>query len=367
MKIYLDNNATTPIDPQVLQAMLDVFALGPTNPSSVHAYGRTARNLLTKAQRFVAGHFNVSAKEVIFTSGGTEAMNLALRSRLTQKPGHIVTATTEHACVLATLQQFPNIPVTLLEPGIHGAPTPSQLEQAIRSDTTLIVLMAANNETGVLTDLDGIARVAEQANIPLLVDGVGELGKSTRPLPAGVSAIAFSGHKIHAPKGVGLLLARRSFTLSPQITGGSQQYGRRAGTENVAAIVAFAKALELLHPSHIAHMQRLRDQLEAGICALYPQASINGTGPRLCNTTNVAFTGADGEALLMNLDLANIAVSHGSACSSGSLEPSHVLLGMGLDRARARSSIRFSVSRLNTIQEIEQTLEQLKIALKRNF
>lgn len=364
-RIYLDNNATTALDERVLEAMMIDLTGVPYNPSSVHRFGQEARNLLTKARRSIAERMEVGPQEVIFTSGGTEAVNLAIRGCLADKTGHVVTSCVEHACVLATLEQQNRCEVTYLNPGPHGAVQPAALCEALRPDTRLIVLMAVNNETGVLTDVEGVAAIARQAQIPLVVDGTAWLGKAPVHLPVGVSAAAFSGHKIHGPKGNGMLIARQAFRLTPQITGGAQQYERRGGTENLAGILGLAKAIELVDPMHFAQMEALRDQLERQILALCPAASLNGTGPRVCNTSNVAFSGIDGESLLMNLDLANIAASHGSACSSGSLEPSHVLLGMGYPAQRARSSLRFSLSRQTTQADIEQTIFILREVIPR--
>jgi cysteine desulfurase len=359
-RIYLDNNATTALHPLVLEAMMVDLTGPPYNPSSVHAYGQEARNLLTKARRSIAAKLGVAPPEILFTSGATEAMNLAIRGLLAGREGHVITSAVEHACVLGTLAQLPNCEVTLLKPGSYGAAQPAQLQEAVRPDTRLIVLMAANNETGVITDLEGVAAVAERANIPLVVDGTAWLGKALFHLPRGVSAATFSSHKIHGPKGVGLLLVRHSLPLRPQITGGGQQYERRGGTENLAGILGMAKAIELLDEATLDPMGRLRDQLEEGILALHPEARVNGEGPRVANTVNLFCKGIDGESLFMNLDLEGIAVSHGAACSSGSLEPSHVLLGMGYAPERARSSVRFSLSIFTSQNEIEETLFSLK-------
>ncbi|MGE3953888.1 MAG: cysteine desulfurase family protein [Parachlamydiales bacterium] len=350
-RIYLDNNATTPLDPRVAEAMaLDLL---PANPSSVHWYGREARNRLTKARRTVAEVLGILPSEVVFTSGGTESLCTVLQGM----EGHILSSNLEHPAVYETLQRRGS--ATFLEPGPYGAPTPEQVERAIQPNTRLIALMAVNNETGAVTDIEGIARVAQSANIPLLVDAVALMGKGPLPLFPGVSAIALSGHKFHGPAGIGLLILRTPFRCPSLLTGGGQEGGRRPGTENLMGIIGLAKAVELLDLSAIAHMSLLRERLEGGILRRFPEAKINGEGPRICNTANIAFGDLEAEALMMNLDLEGVAVSHGSACTSGSLEPSRVLLNMGYSRQRAAASLRFSLSRFNTSEEIDLTLEIL--------
>jgi cysteine desulfurase len=347
--IYLDNNATTPLDQRVWEAM--AADRGPLNPSSIHAAGREARNMLTRARRTIAERMGVRSKEILFTSGGTEAISLLLRGHLTG--GHVITSGVEHAAVVTALADLP-VEVEELPVGEWGAVTPDQLAAAIRPGTAAVVLMAANNETGVLTDLEGIAAVCP---VPLIVDGVALLGKERFTIPDGVSAMVFSGHKFHGPKGAGFAVVRPSFQFEPQITGGGQEYGRRGGTENLGGILGLAKAVELAGEVDFEAMRALRDRLERGILDACPTAVVNGTGPRLSNTSNISFVGMDGDALLMNLDLAGLAVSHGSACSSGALEPSRVLLGMGYDRERAGSAIRFSLSRDTTVEEIDRAVD----------
>ncbi len=358
-EIYLDNNATTGLDPRVFEAMVCDLGLRPQNPSSVHAFGREARNRLTRAQRSIAEFFEIRPHELLFTSGGTEAINLVLRGL--PRLSHIITSSVEHAAVAATLEvlEREGSDVTYLPPGTYGAVTPDQLSLALRPTTRLISLMAVNNETGVHSDLEGLAQVAEAAGIPLFIDGVALLGKEPFHIPHGVTFMAFSGHKIHAPKGVGALIARSSTKLTPQITGGPQQQGRRGGTENLAGILGLAKAIEQLQEGGVRpaeEMRRLRDRLERGIQARCGAVHINGEGPRVSNTSNLAFDGVEGESLLMNLDLAGVAVSHGAACSSGSLEPSRILLNMGYARERAASSVRFSLSRFTTEEEIDTVI-----------
>jgi len=246
-----------------------------------------------------------------------------------------------------------------LPTGERGAVTPEAVKEAITPQTTLITLMAVNNETGVITDIDGIAKIAQEANIPFIVDGVAWLGKDLIQIPAGVSAVFFSGHKVHAPKGIGFCVCRSHLKLVPLFFGGNQEFNRRPGTENLPYIVALAEAIALLEQGQsdfIAHMHQMRDLFEREILQRFPSVVINGEGARICNTSNLAFMGLDGETLLINLDLEGVSASHGSACSSGALEPSRVLLEMGLSSARVRSSLRFSIERSTTEEEIRRAI-----------
>lgn len=374
-RIYLDNNATTPVDPRVASVFIEELTGPPANPSSIHSYGQQARNQLVRARRSVATHFGVAPKEVIFTSGGTEALNLLLRGLFPtpsgSPPGHLITSMTEHSAVKQTVEQLEKqgLSVSWLTPNSEGVLSVAQVEAAIRPESRCIALMAANNETGVKHPIEAIAKIAELRRIPLIVDGVALLGKEPISIPQGVSAIAFSGHKIHAPKGVGLAIVRQKVPLIEQMTGGAQEGGRRAGTENLGGILALAKAIELLEseqPAAMERMERLRDQLEGEILRAVPQTVVNGGAPRIVNTSNISFLGIDVEALMMSLDMEGVAISHASACASGSLEPSHVILGMGLGQKRALSSLRFSLSRMTTEAEIERAT-QLIIAHARRL
>lgn len=360
-KIYLDNNATTALDPRVIAAMQEVLVSIPFNSSSIHSFGQEAKKLLTKSRDIIAHALHVKPQELVFTSGGTEALNLLIRGFYTPNC-HIITSNVEHPAVRETLQflEKQGAKVTYLPAGLWGAIQPHQLEEALTPETRLIVLMSANNITGVKTDIDAIARIAHQRNIPFIVDGVQHLGKEPLHIPPGVSAMAFSGHKFHGPTGIGLAFIRSSYKLSPQITGGSQEYGRRAGTENLPGIVGLANAIELLSielPDATNRMRELRDQLTEGLMENLGNIVVHGQGPRLCNTVHIGFPGIDGETLLLQLDLAGIAASHGSACTSGGLEPSPILLNMQIPASLARTSIRFSLSRNTTQAEIDTALE----------
>lgn len=370
-RIYLDNNATTQIDPRVLDAVVNVLKEEIGNPSSTHSFGQESRGRLTKARAAIANYFRFKPNEVIFTSSGTEAINMVIRGLFEGNyKGHIITSSVEHSCTYATvkLMEASGCQATFLSPGMLGAVTPDAVLAALRSDTRLIALMSVNNETGVKTDINSIAAIAREARIPFLVDGVAILGKEPFTIPEGLSAMCFSGHKIHAPKGVGFALIRSSLKLRPLMTGGEHEFGRRGGTENVSGIIGLAEAIRLLEtelPSASQRMQKLRDKFETELISNLPDIIVNGQGQRVVNTSNIAFCGIDGEALLAALDLEGLAVSHGSACSSGALEPSRILLNMGIPMAQARSSLRFSLSRFTTEEEIDASLEIIYRVVKR--
>lgn len=355
--IYLDNNATTPILPEVVEAMMRDLDGIPRNPSSVTTYGREARQKIILARRKIADYFGVQSEEVYFTSGGTESNHTMIHGFYKRKSGHIVTTHLEHASVLEPIRHL-GAKVTYVEVGEFGAPTPQQIEKALQPHTSFIVLSGANNETGVMIDLHGIAELAAYHEIPLLIDGVALLGKANFTLPPGVAAISFSGHKIHGPKGIGLLIVRKKYKIPPLFRGGHQEHDMRAGTENLPGILGITKAIELITPDVPNKIAALRNAFEKNL-----SACINGTGPRVSNTSNLYFPGIDAENLLIQLDQQGIITSLGSACSAGTLEPSHVLLSMGYPKARALSSLRFSFSRLNTINEVEKVVAKLNQAL----
>lgn len=367
-KIYLDNNGTTPLDPRVIEAMHEVLTPIPVNPSSVHQFGQEAKRYVTRARDTISHALHVKPSELIFTSGGTEALNYLIRGFYALSPGsHIISSNVEHPAVRLTLADLQRLgaKVTYLDAGLWGAIRPEELEAAITPETRLITLMAVNNVTGVKTDLDKMSAIAERHNIPLVIDGVQLLGKEEFRIPRGVSGMAFSSHKIHGPQGVGVAFLRSTFRLPPLITGGPQENGRRGGTENVAGIVGFAKAVELIDPTAIDQMHKLRDRLIEGISLATGNIVVHGQGPRVCNTAHIGFPGIDGETLLLQLDLAGVAASHGSACASGGLEPSPILLEMGIPPKLASSSIRFSLSRYTTLDEIESTIDLIAQLIKR--
>lgn len=359
-KIYLDNNASTHVDPQVLRAMVSYMEASYGNPSSQHAFGRHARAAVTASRDAIAHVLGVRSREIVFTSGGTEGLNLILQGLPT--PGHIIASDVEHAAVFETLKVLEKrgFQVTYLKAGVHGAVTPDAVQKALTADTRLIALMSVNNETGVKTDIESIASIALRAGVPFLVDAIAQLGKEPVRIFEGVSVMCFSGQKIHAPMGTGFVYISSGFKLNPLLFGGEQENGRRAGTENVPGIIALAEAVKLFNPESSIRMAKLRDRLEQGLREKIPGIMINGEGPRICNVSNISFPGADGEALLASLDMARIAASHGSACSSGALEPSRILMNMGYPKDRVRSAIRFSLSRFTTEQEIEECIRCMK-------
>lgn len=353
------------------------------NPSSVHYEGQIAKAALVDARLKISRLLGVDSHEIIFTSSATEALNLILRGIFGLRPQgpsqgpsqvhatrHVISSNLEHAAVYRTLkdlswQDHPSygLDVTYLPGGSFGAILPAQVEEAIRPSTALISLMAVNNETGVCTDIEAIAALAKSRNIPFVVDGVALFGKAPCTMYEGISAMAFSGHKFHAPKGTGFACIRKGLKLHPYMTGGEQEYGRRGGTENVAAALVLAEAALKASKLQIAASERmslLRDHFERQLLALHPMAKVNGKGPRICNTSNICFPGVDGEALLLFLDLHGLAASMGSACASGTLEPSRVLLQMGLSQHDALSSLRFSLSRDTTLSEIDQAVEIIR-------
>lgn len=357
-KVYLDNNSTTKVDDRVIQAIIEEYRAGYGNPSSIHSFGQEAKNRLTKARRQIAQFFGFKPTEVVFTSSATEAVNMVIRGT----KGGIVTSVSEHSCVNAACQREKEKgrDVVFLETGLKGYVTPDQVKNAIGPETGLITLMAVNNETGVKTDVEAIAALAEEANIPFFVDAVAMVGKERFVPHRGVSAVAISGHKIHAPKGIGALLLRSSFKPDPLIVGGAQEYQMRAGTPNVSGIIGLAKAIELLSEglqNACEKMKALRDHFESEVLRRLTGVTINGEGERVVNTTNLSFEDVDGESLLLKCDLEGLAVSHGSACTSGALEPSRILMSMGMGKERARNSLRLSLSRMTTEEEIERAIE----------
>ena len=369
--IYLDHNASTPIDPIVLKAMFQEMEQEEGNPSSVHSHGRRCRQILEHARETLARFLNVKSQELLFTSGGTEGANLLIQGFMNQNPScHVITSNAEHSCVYNTLKRLSQKTgaISFLPTHLWGAVQPDAVLNAIQPNTGLIVLMAVNNETGIKTDISAIAAIALEKRIPFIVDGVALLGKEPFSIPPGVTAMFFSGHKLHGPKGVGFVFCRQSFKFPSFMCGGSQEFNRRPGTENLPGIVGLSAAVTLLEigqKQFTDHMKNMCDRLETGLKSNLNDIIVNGEGPRVANTLNVSFPGIDGESLLMALDLEKISVSHGSACSSGSIEPSRILLNMGIPLIQARSAIRFSVSRKTTPEEIDRCVESLMQIVKR--
>jgi len=360
-RFYFDHNATTPVSQEVLEAMLPVMTEVYGNASSIHHFGQTARKMLDDARKQVAGMLGAEPQEIVFTSGGTEADNLAILGVASGTAGHVVTTTFEHPAVLAAAGQLDH---TLVPVDAHGMVDPDAIRQALRPETKVISVMHANNEVGTIQPIAEIAQIAAEAGVLMHSDGVQAVGKlPVNVAELGVGLYAISGHKIGAPKGVGALYVRKGVALRPMMFGGRHERERRAGTENVAGIVALGRAAEWLADEGDAETRRqgaLRDRLERSILDRIPDTRVNGAGSRrVTNTTNIRFEGIDSDALLIALDLKGFAVSSGAACSSGAPEPSHVLLAMGLNRLEARSSIRFSLGRSNTIEQVDALVEAL--------
>ncbi|MCX6987607.1 MAG: cysteine desulfurase family protein [Chlamydiae bacterium] len=359
-KIFLDNNSTTLVAKEVCDAIAEELQMPPSNPSSIHSFGQQAKSRLLKARSSIADFLGVKPEEIIFTSGGTESMNWLIQGMCSKgTKGHIITSNVEHSCVEKSLKNMENLgwEVSLLPAGAHGAVLPSQVEGCIKKTTRLIIFGAANSQTGVKHDIEAIANIANRHKIHFIVDGVALFGKEPLTIPFGVSGMGFSSHKFHGPKGVGFAYIKFPYQIEPMLLGGSQEFSLRAGTENLPGIIGMAAAINILKTSVDANCSKvkgLRDRFEKTLQMKVCPFMINGDGPRVCNTSNLYFPGVDAETLLIQLDIHGIQASHGSACSSGSLEPSRILLSMGYSKERARSSIRFSLSRFTTEEEIEQ-------------
>ncbi len=376
MRVYVDHNATTPLAPEVLAAMTPYLTERFGNPSSLHAWGQEARQALERARAAIAQALGAIDKDtIVFTAGGTEADNLALLgvAAAQQARGrHIVISAVEHHAVLHTAASLARLgfEVTRLPVDAQGLLDPDEVRRAIRPETVLVSLMHANNETGVLFPIDRVGRICRERGVTLHTDAVQSFGKL--PLDVDgleVDLLSLSGHKIHGPKGIGALFVRRGTTMQPLIHGGTQERSRRAGTENVAAAVGLARAAELMLQGQEGEAKRLadlRDRLELTLMAALPGVLRNGhPTERLPHTTNLAFAGAEAESLVVALDLCGIGVSSGAACSSGSPEPSHVLAAMGLPRERVDGSIRFSLGRGTTPEEIDRVVEVLPPIVER--
>jgi cysteine desulfurase len=363
-RVYLDNNASTPVLPEVLEAMRPYFGETFGNASSIHHHGQETRAAVDRARESVADLLGCRPAEVVFTGGGTEADNLAVFG-LVQPGDHVITSTIEHHAVLNSCKHLAEkgIEVTSLPVDGRGLIDPDDLRRALRSNTKLVTIMFANNETGVIQLVEEIGKICAETEIYFHTDAVQAAGKvPIRVKDIGCDLLSISGHKIHAPQGVGALYVRKGTTLEPMLYGGSHERSRRAGTENVPGIVGLGKAAELatkgLENGETARMGVLRDHLENSILQSVESAGVNGEGaPRVPNTSNIYFDYIEGEALIIALDLKGLAVSTGAACSSGAIEPSHVLTAMGLRPERARASIRFSLGKQNTADDVEFAIE----------
>ena len=358
-RIYLDNNATTPVLPEILDAMRPYFIEHFGNASSIHHHGQETRAAVERARESVAQLVGCRASEIVFTSGGTEGDNLAI-SGLTRPGDHIITSTIEHHAVLNTCKHLESvgIEVTYIPVDGRGVVDSNDVREALRRNTRLITVMMANNETGVIQPVEQIGKIAAEADVYFHTDAVQAAGK----VPLDVNRIAcdllsISGHKMHAPQGVGALYVRKGTLLQAMFHGGRHERSRRAGTENVPGIVALGKAAELakqgFENGEVERIAGLREQIEKTVVEQVETIGVNGEGaPRVPNTTNIHFDHIEGEALVIALDLKGLAVSTGAACSSGALEPSHVLMAMGLGPDQARASLRFSLGKQNTEEDV---------------
>ena len=361
-RVYFDNNATTPVLPEVLDAMRPYFAEHFGNASSIHHHGQETRAAVERARESVADLLGCRASEIVFTSGGTEGDNLAIFGLA--KPGdHIVTSTIEHHAVMNACKHLEDkgCEVTGIPVDGKGRVDPDDVRRALQPRTKLITIMIANNETGVVQPVEEIGKVAAEADVYFHTDAVQAAGKIPIDVnKIGCDLLTISGHKVHAPQGVGALYVRKGTLLEAMLYGGSHERSRRAGTENVPGIIGLGKAAELalaaFERGDDKMMAAMRDQFERELLQI-EAAGTNGLGaPRVPNTTNIYFDHIEGEALVIALDLKGLAVSTGAACSSGAIEPSHVLTAMGLRPDRARASIRFSLGKQNTADDVEFAL-----------
>jgi cysteine desulfurase len=366
--IYFDNNATTKVAEEVLEEIKPLFCELYGNPSSMHTFGGQIGRRIRKARQQVAALIGCEPTEVIFTSCGTESDNAAIKGTLAALPDKrkVITSRVEHPAVLQVCRSLENHGYTVVEIPVdkHGRLDSDELERQIDDDTALVTIMYANNETGVVFPVEKIAEMTASKAVIFHTDAVQAVGKIPLNLAKSrIDLLSISGHKLHAPKGVGVLYVRKGTRLPPYMLGGHQEAGRRAGTENVPGIVGLGKACELAAKSIEQENQRvkyLRDKLETAILQNCPDCRLNGDKDnRLPNTSNISFEYIEGEAILLMLDKFGICASSGSACTSGSLEPSHVLRAMGVPFTAAHGSIRFSLSRYNTEEEVDYTIQKM--------
>jgi len=373
MKVYLDNAATTMVDPRVVKAMLPFFSEKFGNPSSLHRFGREAKKALERARAVIAKKINADPSEIIFTSGGTESDNLAIRGIAYANRhlgNHIITSKIEHPAVLRTCNSLmeEGFEVTFLDVDEEGFVDLKALEKSITKKTILVSIMHANNEIGTIQPIEKIGRICKKHRVYFHTDAVQSFTKVPIDVrKMNIDLLSISSHKIHGPKGVGALFVRKGVKIKPEITGGSHESGLRAGTENVPGIVGFAKAVELSSDDDIRKMSKLRDRLISGLLKI-KDSKLNGPRgkKRLCNNVNIGFRGVEGESLMMYLDTKGIAVSTGSACANLLEEggTSHVLQAISKDLEFATGSIRLSLSRFMTEREIDYTIESVRGIVK---
>ncbi len=366
MRVYLDNAATTRTAPEVAEAMLPFFTEKYGNASSIHSFGEEAKDALENARQKLAEYINAEPENIIFTSGGTESDNLAIKGTayaLKNKGKHIITSKFEHHAVLETCQALEKegFEVTYLGISKDGFVNSEELKKAIRDDTILVTIMHANNEIGTIQDIEKIGKICAEKGIVFHTDAVQSLGKVPIDVKEmRISLASFSAHKTHGPKGSGAVYIRDKKSIKPLFQGGAQEFSLRPGTENVSGAVGFAKAVDMFSETDVKRMIKLRDYLIEVLLQI-PEACLNGSrDDRLCNNVNVSFSHIEGESILLGLDDKGVAVSTGSACTSQKLEPSHVLLAMGIKPEDAHGSIRFSLSKYTTKEEIDYTLQTVK-------
>jgi cysteine desulfurase len=363
-RVYLDNNATTPLLPEVFEAMRPYFAEHFGNASSIHHHGQETRAAVERARESVAALLGCRSSEIVFTSGGTEGDNLAI-SGLARAGDHVISSSIEHHAVLNSCKHLEAIgcEVTYVPVDGRGLVDPDDVRRALRPNTKLITIMMANNETGVLQPVKELGNLAAEADVYFHTDAVQAAGKTPIEVKRiGCDLLSISGHKLHAPQGVGALYVGKGTILQPMFYGGSHERSRRAGTENVPGIIGLGKAAEIareaLDRGDLAKMAAMRDHIEQTILSEVEATGVNGEGaPRVPNTTNIHFDYIEGEALVIALDLKGLAVSTGAACSSGAIEPSHVLTAMGLPPEIARASLRFSLGKQNTPDDVQFALD----------
>jgi cysteine desulfurase len=369
---YFDNNSTTPVLPEVLDEMLPCYSEMFGNPSSIHGCGRRALAIMKMARERVANLLSCLPTEMVFTSGGTEGDNLALKGMM--RPGdHIIVSTIEHTAIGSTCTWLEHLGCEVTRVGVNGngQVEPDSVRRSLRKNTRLISIMMANNETGVLQPVEEIGKIAAEADVWFHTDAVQAAGKVPISVNTiGCDLLTISAHKFHGPQGAGALFVRRGTPLRPQLHGGHQERGRRPGTENVAGIAGLGRASEIAHcglsDSSMQRIGDLRDRLEAAVVDLVPETRINGqTVPRVPNTSNILFENVGGDALVLALDEAGVAVSRGAACASGHTDPSSVLMAMGLSGEQSRSSVRFSLGKLNSGEDVERLLSVLPGAVHR--
>jgi len=371
--LYLDNAATTSLHPKALEAMMPFLTDNFANPSSVYSPARKVRAAIDEARQIVAEAINAEISEIFFTSGGTEADNWAIKGTVGTKGGHIITSKIEHHGVLSVFEYFETLgfDVTYLPVDEEGYILPAFLEESIRPDTCFISIILANNEVGTIQPIKELAAIATKHGIPFHTDAVQAVGHI--PLDVkdlGVQMLSISAHKFHGPKGVGVLYVKKGTKLTPMFQGGAQERKRRAGTENATGIIGMGTAIQIAMeelPSEFKRISNIRDRLIKEILEGIPHTKLNGAAGdrRLPGNVNISFNFIEGEALLMHLDMGGCCASTGSACSSGALDPSHVLMAMGLSHELANGAIRFSLGRDNTEDDIEKLMAILKPAVKK--